>query len=248
MNYPCYTYSSSYGSGRPRDEIYSIFQRHGNSLIEQETKAYRAIEEWSASLILQIREYASQQQRLLRHAYEKQRKYFEDLRGQFVETSFIYEQNKNTEEINRLLEKCKTLEVELVKVNYPTRDTPFIEVIPVEPSEQMNHKKLNQNKTANGEFEKPLIQKDATESLLGRRDFDVNSYSNSTYATSNPINQTSANTSVISTSDNDYNNPKASGIDDDKLNDKCPVCYMIFPRHMSTDLRSIHVDKHYEDN
>ncbi|CAF1397943.1 unnamed protein product [Rotaria sordida] len=196
----------------------------------------------------QIRDYTSQQKRLLEQVYENQRKYLENMRDQFVETILIYERKQDTEEINRLLEKCKTLEVELVKLNYPSKDTPFIEITPVESSERMDHEELNQGKTANENSEKPSIQKNETGSLLGRGDSDINSYSNSTYATVNQINQTLTNTTYHSTSDNDYNNPNALDIGDDKSNDKCPVCYMIFPSTMSTALRTIHVDKHYEDN
>ncbi|CAF2410395.1 unnamed protein product [Rotaria sp. Silwood2] len=219
-----------------------------DSLHDQERKAHQAIEEWSTSLMVQIRDYTSQQRRLLQHAYESHRKYLEDMRGQFVETSSIYEQNKDTEEINRLIERCKTLEVELVKLNYPSKDTPFIEVIPVEPPEQMDHKKSNQGKTGNESIEKSLIEKSETESLPDGGDSDINSYSKSTYATFNRTKQTLTNASELSTSDNDYNRPETSGIGDDSSNNKCPVCYMIFPSNMSTTLRSIHVGKHYEDN
>jgi hypothetical protein len=163
-------------------EIYDIFTRHHHSLIDQQWKANHAIDDWSTNLVQEIRDYASAQKRLVDQAYQKQQKHLDDMRDQFVEINNIYEDKKNTEEIKRLLDRCKTLKVELVELNFHPCGKEFIQITPIELSERIDQEELSSSKNGDGKFELKSTQKSTTDSVIDRG-LSSNSYSTSTSAT-----------------------------------------------------------------
>jgi hypothetical protein len=184
-------FSSSYlytsGSRGSTGEIYDAFRRHTNSLYDLQSKANQAIDEWSSGLINEIREHAFKQKLIVQEAHKLHQKHLDDMRDQFLEINSIYEQKRNTEEIERLLEKCKTLEVELVNLTFPSINKEFIEVTVVEPSEQTDQKELNSRKTSDDKFEDRSMGRDDIGSI---HDGNLNlssSYSKSTALASDRI-------------------------------------------------------------
>ncbi|CAF1144391.1 unnamed protein product [Rotaria magnacalcarata] len=233
-------YTSSVGSGVTTSNIYDIFRSHWSSLYKQREKAEQEIDEWKIALINEINDYARRQKDLVQKTYYDQQKYFDTQREEFVETFLIYERKRDTEEMNRLVEKCKNMAGELVKLSFQSKDTQFIVVTLLEPSGSMYNEDRNQSEIANDNKQNLSIQ--TTEvGPLSTRDSTYNSESDSTLAASNRINQTTTHT-------NDSNRLHVSDVSDDNLNDQCPVCFMIFPPYISSINRSIHVEKHYEND
>jgi hypothetical protein len=164
-------------------QIYDIFRGHINSLFDRQSTANQAIDEWSIDLINQIRDHTRKQKHLVEEAYKTQRQYFETMRDQFVEINNIYERKNDTEEIKRLLEKCRTLQVELVNIKFASITKEFIEVTPVEPSDQMNQQQLNTGKSGDNKFENRSTGRNEIGSV-NDKDLNSGSYSKPTVSTS----------------------------------------------------------------
>ncbi|CAM4874250.1 unnamed protein product [Rotaria socialis] len=240
MNFISSFYTPSVGSRVTTSNIYDIFRSHWSSLYNQRQKAEQAIDEWKLALINEINEYAQRQKGLVQKAYCDQQKYFDTQREEFIETFLIYERKGDTEEMNRLLEKCKNIAGELVKLSFQSKDTQFIVVTLLESNSSTYNEDRKQSEIENDNNRNLSIQR--TEGgPLDTRDSTYNSESGSTPVASNRINQTTTHTT-------DSNMLHVSGVSDDNLNDQCPVCFMIFPSHMLSINRSIHVEKHYEND
>jgi hypothetical protein len=166
---------SSLGYTRSTSEIYAIFRRHTDSLFDQKKKAWQAIDEWSTGLIKQIRDHVSEQNRLLNQAYDDQKKYLDDMREHFV-ASFIYKNKDDIEEIDRLLEKCRNLDVELASLDFYSRNTDFIQIVPVKPPELITQEEPNPNKIRGDQFDNRSIHGNETKPLY-QRQFGSNSSS-----------------------------------------------------------------------
>jgi hypothetical protein len=158
MSYLTSTYRNVSSGAHAMNRIFEIFGSHLSSLANQETKAYQALDDWSSALYSQIRDHVSQQRQLILQTYEIQRNHLENIRKQFVDASIIYEQRKNTEEIDRILAKCKSLKVDLVKFDFYSRSTEFIQVTPVKLPELMDQDDFN-----SGKSEKPSTEREKTE-------------------------------------------------------------------------------------
>jgi hypothetical protein len=186
LNFMDYISQSSFGYAGSTSEIYSIFRHHQNSLFDQRQKANQAIDEWSSGLAQQIKDHAFEQKRLVDQAYENQRKYLDDMRENFVATKLIYDRNNDNKEIDRLLDKCRSLKGELVELNFDPREKDFIRVTPIELSERMDQQEFSSNKTENDKFEKLSTERAVAASLFDKGSTS-SSYSTATSATSDRV-------------------------------------------------------------
>jgi hypothetical protein len=118
-------------------EIYDIFRRHLNSLLDEQSKANQAINDWCSTLMNQIGDHTRKQRSLVEEAYKIHEKHFEDIRDQSMEIYRLCERTNDTEEIKRLLERCKTLKVNLVDLKFPLINKEFIEVTIIEPPKRL---------------------------------------------------------------------------------------------------------------
>lgn len=168
-------------------EIYDIFRSHMRLLSDQEIKANQIIEEWSTGLIAQIRDYAFEQKKIVRQASDSLQNFLDDMRNQFVEISIIYEKKQDTEEMKQLLERCKTLKVELVKLEFYSMGKDFIKVTPVEPPERLDQEKSDESRTTDKSSVRSSIKKDATDISLDRNNSNLNGSSTSTFLNSDRI-------------------------------------------------------------
>jgi hypothetical protein len=181
-----YNYVSSFVYGGSRSEISYTFTKHTTSLYDLQRTANNAIDDWKNGLIKQIEDHAFEQKRLIEQARQKQEECLRDMRQQFVEINNIYEDKRNDEEIKRLLDKCRTLKVELVGLNFDPREKDFIRVTPIELSERMDQQEFSSNKTENDKFEKRSTEGAGAGSFFDKSSTS-NSYSTATSATSDRI-------------------------------------------------------------
>jgi hypothetical protein len=154
-----------------------------DSLIDRQANANQVINNWSSDLMNQIGDHALKQKRLVEEAYKIQQKYLETMREQFLEINSIYQRKNDTEEIKRLLEKSRTLQMELVNIKFSSINKEFIEVTPVEPPDQMNQEELNTGKGGDNKFENQSTGRSETGSAYDK-DLNSGSYSKPTASTS----------------------------------------------------------------
>jgi hypothetical protein len=144
-------------------------------LFDQREKAWQAIDEWYVGVIKQIQDHVSEQKHLLNQAYDDQKKYLDDMREHFL-ASFIYGKKDDTKEIDRLLEKCRNLDVELASLDFYSHNTDFIRIIPVKPPELITQEEPNPNKTRGDQFDNRSTHGNETKPLY-HREFGSNSSS-----------------------------------------------------------------------
>ena len=132
---------------RSISEIFAIFNRHGDRLREQQNEAYQSIDIWHNQILQQIGDYTTKQKYIVRETYKIHEKHLTDIRDQVLEIENICSTKNETTEIEQLLEKCKRMKVELVLTNFPSRQLEFIEIVPVEPPEEMYPAELPVTKT-----------------------------------------------------------------------------------------------------
>ena len=118
------------------NQIYDAFRDHLFSLRIQQMEVCRTIREWAANLHNHIQAYESQQTTAVEQAYQSHRGHLEKLRDEFVNRAALCRQNRDEQQMNRLNEKCKALQVELVKFAYETSETQFIKATAIDPAKQ----------------------------------------------------------------------------------------------------------------
>jgi hypothetical protein len=88
-----------------------MFNHYINTLFATKWKISDEITDWSKKLINQIQDHVIQQRNLLKQAYTNKVSLLNTIRDQVLEQALIYEQRKDTEQINQLLDQCTTLKV-----------------------------------------------------------------------------------------------------------------------------------------
>lgn len=162
-------------------EIFDSFGRHRSSLENRKWEANRKIDNWSRELKAEIENHALEQKLLVEQAYKVHNEHLGKMREQFLELSSVYERTNNTEELNRLLDRLKTIKVALLDFKLSMISKEFIEVTTVEPTEQIDKEEYNSDETAVRRFEK-LSTKGQTGSVHGTS-FDSSTLSTSTAST-----------------------------------------------------------------
>ena len=127
--------STSYFS-YPTSVIYEIFKRHFDCLYEKQNEALKEIDRWAAQLYNYVSEHTAKQKRDTQQACQSHEDYLTRMREDHVATSVILRRDANREEIDRLIEKCRALTVQLVRFDYDTTATQFIRAAPVDPMKQ----------------------------------------------------------------------------------------------------------------
>jgi hypothetical protein len=128
-------------------EIHHIFDHYTSMLCTTKWKIVDEITEWSKTLVNQIQEHVTQQRNLLEEEYAKKVSNLNTLRDQFIERALIYEEKKDTEQINLLLNQCNTLKVELAALIYVDRPIPSIQLIIEEQMTKQTGDECNVHKT-----------------------------------------------------------------------------------------------------
>lgn len=132
-------------------EISTIFNDHEKALKKLRNDTYQQVDDWNDELIQRIRNHTSKQKQCVNDFCDKWQKYFRDLREQYLANS-QYVRKDDKEDINRLLENCRKLNVKFVEFTFSSRDTAFIEVKPTEVPEQTAQEKHNPTDTNSNRF------------------------------------------------------------------------------------------------
>jgi len=109
-------------------EIRQLFEQYQKTLTDQKCKMCDDIADWRDATIDSIYKHANQQTYFLEQKYKKKLDILNKACQQFVEELRLYEQLNNTEDVNRLLEQCKGLKIELAALEHKGQTIPFVEV------------------------------------------------------------------------------------------------------------------------
>ncbi|CAF3572950.1 unnamed protein product [Rotaria socialis] len=226
-------------------EIRNLFERHMKALLDQKNTMINEIIEWENNLIRQIQENVTNQKALVEQYCKYQLNSLRATCQEFLDTALIYEQNKNREEVRRLIEHCHSLKAELGVFDYPEQPIPFIKIqkekqqVDVKQDVSITHKSNNRS-TMNDDFR-----------IDSNTNLDGSTSSISAGARTNPMNQ-----QLLTTVSNiDYNqmmiddlHRESDAIDRGDTLDKCPACCIIFSSTMDARERTQHVNQHFDDS
>ncbi|CAF1367497.1 unnamed protein product, partial [Adineta steineri] len=97
-----------------------------------------------------------------------------------------YQKKNDAQEIDRLLDKCKKLDVKLAELNFVSHDTMFIEIKPIESSEHLNQAESTPHKTKDNQFDEQLTERNKSKSPPDTPS-DLNVFTNSSSLTFNQV-------------------------------------------------------------
>ncbi|UJR21010.1 hypothetical protein I4U23_024110 [Adineta vaga] len=227
MNYSVHASRPLYISRGSTDQIYSIFTQHGYELSNIRRRIEQEIDDWRIDFIQRIDNHVTAQKQLVHKAYENQWKSLCNMREHFV-ASCIYEVKDDITETRRLLDKCRNLSLNLANLEYPSRENLYIDVIPIEPKEEIYHEQVDVNRNKSNELGSKTMPMDVTSELLTPYSKESNLSSNA-----------QATTTFNRTYDASTGGTKLYSAED-----KCPLCFMIFPPYMSDSERQLHAQEH----
>ncbi|UJR21009.1 hypothetical protein I4U23_024109 [Adineta vaga] len=109
-------------------EFRDLFERHSKTLLDQKLMMINEIDEWGNNLVHQVEQNLTRQKKLVEHEYQLQLNHLRQKHQEYLDTAFVYEEQKNREEIRLLLEQCHTLKLQLGSFDYPEQTIPFIQI------------------------------------------------------------------------------------------------------------------------
>ncbi|CAF1326690.1 unnamed protein product [Adineta steineri] len=248
--------SEFYLFGRPSElkqseqEIRHVFRHLVTTLYSQKWKIVDQITDWSATLIRQIQEHVDDQRKLLDQIYEQKVSYLDTVRDQFLKQVLVYDEKNDIQQIHQLIKQCNNLKFEVAMLVYVERPIVSIQLMAEELSPQVyQHESI--------EEEQSQIK------LIENNNNDINTNNN------NSDEQTSSSPKMIlvnteatnllpppAIQSNNYDDQSIVNSHELKTNitqhsllmEKCPICYMIFPKIMSVSERNLHINEHYKDD
>lgn len=110
-------------------DIRHAFNRHVMTLFAAKWKMFDEITEWRKRLVQWIEEYDKQQRNLLEEHYGKKVTALTASRDQLLEQAGKYDEIKETEQINQLVDQCNTMKVELAVLVEMIRPIPSFQIV-----------------------------------------------------------------------------------------------------------------------
>ncbi len=232
-----YLFGETSGLKQSEIEIRHIFSHHVKTLNSQKWKIVDQISEWSQTLISQIQHHVSVQRQLLDQVYEKKVSYLNTICDRFLEQAVLYEQKKDIEQLNQLINQCNTLKFELAMVGCIDRPIASIQLITEEQLPQTDRDECNVNKTEEEE------DKNHDNDMISN--YDANSPPKLISSLLPSITKCKNDEKQFIITDHEFN---TSITTHGNLLEKCPTCFMIFPQYMTAGDRNVHVNEHFKDD
>ncbi|CAF5162282.1 unnamed protein product, partial [Rotaria sp. Silwood1] len=195
-------------------------------------KDIEKISSWRSQSIQEIKSYADEQIRILKADYDHQRRIFDEKRVENLELAKVYHSSKQKELCDELYNACRSLDFQVTQLEYVVIQQQRPKVIAIE--EQIQRKKQDMTRAQANEFKNNRTR--STDENFHIRESNENdtttAYAQSILTMSNETHKgprmfSSANVNDRPPDDNNYSTNGAANGDD--LNNKCPICFMIFP-------------------
>jgi hypothetical protein len=253
------------------DEIHDIFNEHWKALDKKRQAKIDKIDQWCRDCRERINEYADKQKVLLNDDYDRLRRDFDKKHKDNLETANAYHIAQQIDLFKELRDACRLLKFRLAKLTFSKHEVEHPEVIIVEEQvEKRNSEEVNVDTQQNAS------RRRRREKMDGNKIENTSGASAS--SPPNPITSNSKQTECVSilkrlsvivilififsdqqSSETKFNrkndhsqantdNSKNRVMNDDESNNKCPICFMIFPLNMKRDNRQQHVNEHYTDD
>jgi hypothetical protein len=158
-------------------EIRKSFAQYAKALNVQKLKMCDEIVDWGDALIHSIAQHVNHQRYNLECEYSRRLNILNNTCDRYVGEIRVHEKINDTEQINQLLEQCKTLKFELDTLETSLQNIPFINV----PSKKKSLIE-NQDVFDTTEIKRIQIDNDSTE-----EDDDEVEDNTNTYSKSSPI-------------------------------------------------------------
>lgn len=125
-------------------DIRHIINRHIKTLFERKWKLSDEITEWRKTMMTWIEEYVTQQKKLVEQQYAKKMTCLNALRDLMLQQASKYEENKDTEQINQLVNQCENLKIELATLVPVMRSIPSLQLITDEEQQQQTEEPVKE--------------------------------------------------------------------------------------------------------
>ena len=110
------------------NEIYQLFEAYEKELNDQKSNLLDQLTDWQNKLINYVQTHARKQERLIQENYENERRFLKERRQQFISELHVHEKTKNTENINQLLDVCRSLQFKFAALNKVQETIPYVQV------------------------------------------------------------------------------------------------------------------------
>jgi len=217
----------------------SPFRTHCTTLDRRRSDAHDVISNWSKQLKAQIDESTQIQRQIVDKAYDKARNQLTQMEKEHRDTLWAFWNQNEYQQISLLLDECRKLQIDLVKIAHKTRGIQFIELEPVEsfvtdrdqakdPNNMVNNGGMANSDNGTGRTSLSGGTTSATSDSRQQRP------SSSTHAGASNSSSSSQNNQMVASS-------TAIHINEDRI---CRRCYMIFPSSVSKQYIRDHADSH----
>ncbi|CAF1040735.1 unnamed protein product [Rotaria sp. Silwood1] len=247
---PLHTWSSC--TNKYIVEIHNIFHQHWVTLDEKRRSTIEEIDQWRLQWEKSITKYADKQKVLLNDTYDRLRRTFDKKYKENVETANAYHSAQQLELFKELRDACQVLEFQVAKLEYLKMEMKYPEVIDMEEQkERMKLEEMNTTTEENARRRRRRCKDNdkKTENNSGNStSLSPNSIASSSKPTNNRQTLETQSKREDSQRTGTKNDSKKQDKNTDDSNDKCPICFMIFPLNLTRSDRHQHVNEHMIDD
>jgi hypothetical protein len=253
------------------DEIHDIFYQHWVSLNNERQESIGKIKKWRVDQKQQINKFADEQTALLDDDYNRLRRIFDETHKENLETANAYHDTRQLDLFNELRDACRLLQFQAATLIFCKYEMDRPRVIIVEKKlERKNVEEINAN-IRNDARRRRRQNKDNNNNTENSSDTTAspaldlsttNSKQTKCVCTLKHLSLVVLSIFIFSDHHTSKTKPKkqneqpAAKNDDsksqvtngDEPNNKCPICFMIFPLSMISSDRHQHVNEHMVDD
>jgi uncharacterized coiled-coil protein SlyX len=237
-------------------------------LDQERQKTIEGINKWRHDLEEHISKYADEQRALINDHYDRQRSILNEKRIENLEIANAFQDARQIARLNEICEACRLLEFQVATLKFSNYEMEQPEIVIVDKqleTKNLEESNVNVRKTARWRRRNNNKNGNKMENTT-----DTNTSSPPDSITSNSkqkpecvcplkclfvvvflififsdqqsLNETT-NQSTVTTDDSE-----TQMMNNDESNNKCPICFMIFPLTMTRRNRQKHVNEHYTDD
>jgi hypothetical protein len=94
-------------------EIRGQFKQYNDTLARKKKEESEALTKWGETLISQIKNHVTEQKKLLDQHFDNQKRFLDDEQKKFLAHPVVQEKKNDKEQIDRLIDACKALKLNL---------------------------------------------------------------------------------------------------------------------------------------
>jgi hypothetical protein len=261
--------SYSANSSDYTDEINNLFKQYWKILDQERQKTIEGINKWRHDLEEHISKYADEQRALINDHYDRQRSILDEKLIENLEIANAFHDARQIARLNELCEASRLLEFQVATLKFSNYEMKQPEIIFVE--KQLETKNLEESNMNARDIARRRRRHDKKNNNKMENTTDTNTSSPPDSITSNskqkpecvcPLkslfvvvflififsDQQSSKEKSKKKMNQSTDDSETQMMNNDESNNKCPICFMIFPLTMTRRNRQKHVNEHYTDD